>query len=81
MTLDPAVRDLLTAVHLAITWPWSGEETLPERLATVQGAIEDVVRFGDDPAEAARRLQRVVDIANAGRIRRADQLALDDASR
>jgi hypothetical protein len=78
MTLDPAVRDLLVAIHLTIGPPWVGDDSLATRLATVQSALADLATFGD-PAFATSILQRAIEAADAGRVRRADTLALIDA--
>jgi hypothetical protein len=75
--LDPAVRDLLVDIYLALGRPWSGdEERLPERAATVQVAVEWMVRWGDPSG-----VERAVEVADARRCRRADQLAAAPAVR
>jgi hypothetical protein len=72
-TLDPAVRDLLVAAYLALQRPWIGDQGLPERIASVQGALQWTALFGD-PARELRYLERTIEQADAGRVRRHDAL-------
>jgi hypothetical protein len=75
--LDPATRDLLVAIHLALGSTWHGDPDLPRRVADVRVAAGGTVRSGDDPAWAAAGLGWSIESADAARVRRADQAGID----
>jgi hypothetical protein len=74
--LDPALRDLLAAISLAVAKPWAGDPNLGDRLAVVQGGLDGLVWWGDPAREAEWILLHGVEVADAARVRRADTLAL-----
>jgi hypothetical protein len=83
-TLDPAVRDLLVAIHEAL----NATEHRDYPVCAVQTAIENVVRWGDVlPGEVARYADWLVnepqvgELADAKRVRFADRWDLDQASK
>jgi hypothetical protein len=73
-TLDPAVRDLVATIDLALDAP---EANFPE----LRAAVRSMRRFSD-PAGAARWLahneQRALERADARRVRQADRIGLYD---
>jgi len=74
-TLDPDLRDLLTAVHDVLERPdWD-----PQASHNARAAIESVLRYPltSEPRRVAAWLRdRHVEAADAGRVRAADRTAL-----
>jgi hypothetical protein len=79
-TLDPAVRELLTAMHDALARP----DLNPQAPYTAQEAIRCVLRYPtiSPPAQMAAWVQdQTVASADANRVRAADRIALHTATR
>jgi hypothetical protein len=81
-TLDPAVRDLLVAIHEAL----NAAEVRDYPVCAVQTVIRSTVMYGDRiPGEVARNtdwlLGETAELADAKRVRFADRWDLYQTSR